>query len=229
MASSTDSESSRARAPKSSRPTRSSRSRGRSATPPPEPSASRLLFEPRRDLAVPIAVELARRERRRARSSTRRISRRAASACTPARGSRSARASPLRSSCRMEDAASRRAGASPGAKTRIRPRQARFCEAGVRFEVIDEAIASGSCASSASSKRSRSSFGRAPYGRALTQVRRILLSSARLEGNRTVRSSSGATRRTTRAPRADRPDRRRTSPPLSRAIAWICCGRPRRR
>ena len=61
MASSTDSESGRAHAPKNSRPPRSSRSRGRSAAPPPEPSASRLLFEPRRDLAVAIAVEVARR------------------------------------------------------------------------------------------------------------------------------------------------------------------------
>ena len=36
-------------------------SRERSAPPAPEPSASRLLFETRRDLAVPIAVEVVRR------------------------------------------------------------------------------------------------------------------------------------------------------------------------
>lgn len=61
MASSTGSGSNTGRAPNNRSQPSSSPSRGRSAPPPSEPSASRLLFETRRDLAVPIPVELTRR------------------------------------------------------------------------------------------------------------------------------------------------------------------------
>lgn len=60
MASSTRSESTPAAAPKSSSPPSSSRSRGRSPA-AAEPTGSRLVFEPRHDLSVPLPVELERR------------------------------------------------------------------------------------------------------------------------------------------------------------------------
>jgi len=137
MASSTDSGSSTGRAPNSSRPRRSSRSRGRSATPLPEPSASRLMFEPRRDLAVPIAVELARRNGEAALEYATNLS--PGGICLHARtrlevGEGVGVAFALPDGGRRIEARGRvtwREDEDPAA-------QARFCEAGVRFEVLDE-------------------------------------------------------------------------------------------
>jgi uncharacterized protein (TIGR02266 family) len=135
MKSSTDSESSRARAPSSSRPARSSRSRGHSA--PAEPSASRLLFEPRRDLAVAIPVEVARRSGDAAREYATNLS--PGGICLHARtrleiGEGVAVAFELPDGGRRVEARGRvtwREDEDPSA-------QARFQEAGIRFEVIDE-------------------------------------------------------------------------------------------
>ena len=137
MAYSTDSESSTVRAPSSKGPRRSSRLRGRSATPAPEPSASRLLFEPRRDLLVPIAVEVFRRDGEAALEYATNLS--PGGVCLHAR---------LRLTVGENVTV---AFALPGDEGRIRARgrvpwredddpraEARFLETGVRFEVVDE-------------------------------------------------------------------------------------------
>jgi uncharacterized protein (TIGR02266 family) len=137
MASSTDSGSSTGRAPRSKSPWRSSRSRERSATPAPEPSASRLLFEPRRDLAVPIAVEVFRRDGEGALEYATNLS--PSGVCLHAR---------LRFTVGEGVTV---AFALPGEDGRIRARgrvtwredddpksEACFLETGVRFEVVDE-------------------------------------------------------------------------------------------
>jgi uncharacterized protein (TIGR02266 family) len=107
-------------------------------TPVPEPSASRLLFESRRDLAVPIAVEVFRRDGEAALEYATNLS--PGGVCLHAR---------LRLTV-GEDVTV--AFALPGEAGRIRahgrvtwredddPRaEARFLETGVRFEVVDEA------------------------------------------------------------------------------------------
>ena len=104
---------------------------------PPEPSASRLLFEPRRDLAVPIAVEIRRRDAAAAHEYATNLS--PGGICLHARtrlevGEGVAVAFELPDGGGRVEARGRvtwREDEDPAA-------QARFREAGVRFEVIDE-------------------------------------------------------------------------------------------
>ncbi|MDD1633058.1 MAG: PilZ domain-containing protein [Methylococcaceae bacterium] len=105
--------------------------------PAPEPSASRLLFEPRRDLAVPIAVDVFRRDGEAALEYATNLS--PGGVCLHAR---------LRLTVGENVTV---AFALPGDEGRIRARgrvtwredddpraEARFLETGVRFEVVDE-------------------------------------------------------------------------------------------
>jgi len=113
------------------------RSPARSATPAPEPNASRLLFEPRLDLAVPIAVQVFRRDGEAALEYATNLS--PGGVCLHARlrlavgeGVTVAFALP------GEDGTVRARGRVTWREDDDPEAEARFLETGVRFEVVDE-------------------------------------------------------------------------------------------